>query len=192
MAWRARITPVKRRALVRLVSRRCAATRKRSHFRLLFSLPIRRSWRGWMQRNCRSQVRRTTPEKPREAALSQYWQMMQAKRDLCKESGASQRQSSGCCRCISLIRWPFLQYIALHTSAYVSIRQHTSAYVSICQHMSAYVSIRPHTSAYVSIRQHTSAYVSIRQHSSAYVSIPATSASVSSFTDAVLTSYTGS
>jgi len=36
--------------------------------------------------------------------------------------------------------------MAMHTSAYVSIRQHASAYVSIRQHTSAYVSIRQHTS----------------------------------------------
>jgi hypothetical protein len=85
---------------------------------------------------------------------------------------------------------------ALHTSAYVSIRQQTSAYISIrqaprwqrragcprrpprCirQHTSAYVSIRQHTSGCVRIREDTSGYatyVSIREdtHTSAYVRI---------------------
>jgi hypothetical protein len=89
---------------------------------------------------------------------------------------------------------------ALHTSAYVSIRQHTSAYVRDAStrhalHTSAYVSIRQRRvymarPAYASIRQHTSATdtrsvrdasmrhalhtlacVSMRQHTSACVSI---------------------
>jgi hypothetical protein len=71
------------------------------------------------------------------------------------------------------------QKLALHTSAYASIRQHTSAYVSIRQHTSAYVSIRQHTSAYVSRMSNTQKpqvtqklalpYVSIRQHTSQYL-----------------------
>jgi hypothetical protein len=73
---------------------------------------------------------------------------------------------------------------ALHTSAYVSIRQQTSAYISIrqaprwqrragCPRRPPRC-IRQHTSAYVSIRQDASGYVRIRQDTlptSAYVRI---------------------
>ena len=88
------------------------------------------------------------------------------------QRGGSAQQTSGTCM------------HALHTSAYVSIRQHTqgserwqcAANVRYLYAFADYVSIRQHTkhtSARASIRQHTPAYVRIRsigkhtQHTSA-------------------------